>query len=475
MLADNDRAAFTGLEVLWQEQVSPGIDIGQHIQHHLVTGPFGTLDEPARARVERETGGREATDNILPKGLSEGSQRGFPVVRRSGFDLVPEEGLSHFLGVAIEPLSVRLELDDLPVLARGRIIRRASIQGRRAGQRQLLDGQAQALQQCDQRAVGAGPGGHAFGSADEFEVGELLRIAGLEQLLGPSEFQFDVFVIGCGDPARGGASAAALRCRWAVHRGRRAVLDDEGAGGDQGGDFSIAKFLEQAEYVAVDGFLPDTLPGGKVSADEDGLDPCVERRRVEGKQTTFTVAREADLRGRSTGRRGFGLEEIYGGQDLLDFVADDVAAHFEGLPVNPFAMRLVGEAPDPGVAGPRIIPVDQNRYQDLAAVLSQSAGKLSLGQQTRRETGHHFRRFVGIREDDDAGARAAFGTEPEPFRVHVVKNRPANRLDGEGFGCSDLRRVVVSATNRRASTGRRGSTAPMICRSRSRLVCTEAS
>ena len=118
-------------------------------------------------------------------------------------------------------------------------------------------------------------------------------------------------------------------------------------------------------------------------------------------------------------------------------------------------MRLVGEAPDPGVAGPRIIPVDQNRYQDLAAGLSQSAGKLSLGQQTRRETGHHFRRFVGIREDDDAGARAAFGRSQSPSASTSSKTGQRTAWTVKASVAATCAGWPVSATNRRALTGSR--------------------
>ena len=56
--------------------------------------------------------------------------------------------------------------------------------------------------------------------------------------------------------------------------------------------------------------------------------------------TSFAVAEDADfLIGVAA------LESVDGGEDLLDFVADEVAAHVEGLAVEEFAAGLVGALP----------------------------------------------------------------------------------------------------------------------------------
>src|SRR5436190_17414829 len=40
MLADHDRSAFAGLDVIWQQQNAPGKDLGTNIKHELVGAPF---------------------------------------------------------------------------------------------------------------------------------------------------------------------------------------------------------------------------------------------------------------------------------------------------------------------------------------------------------------------------------------------------------------------------------------------------
>src|SRR5208282_494582 len=68
-------------------------------------------------------------------------------------------------------------------------------------------------------------------------------------------------------------------------------------------------------------------------------------------------------------------EPIHGGEDLLHFVADDMAANLVRHSIDPFTVRLVRHA-NARDAGPRIRAVDEHRHEHLATVLSQAAREL---------------------------------------------------------------------------------------------------
>jgi hypothetical protein len=98
--------------------------------------------------------------------------------------------------------------------------------------------------------------------------------------------------------------------------------------------------------VAVKGLLPEALAGAEVAADQAGVDAGIGCRRVEGDQPPFGVAGHgrsaSDRRARSPGV--LGGKPVDRGEDLLDLVADHVAAGLVGLAVDPLAVRLVGVA-----------------------------------------------------------------------------------------------------------------------------------
>ncbi len=69
------------------------------------------------------------------------------------------------------------------------------------------------------------------------------------------------------------------------------------------------------------------------------------------------------------------VQEVDGGENLLDFVTDDVPPHFKRLPVDEFTMRLIGVR-DMRAAREFVAPADEcgNRHQ--APRLRQTPGEL---------------------------------------------------------------------------------------------------
>src|SRR5439155_26675661 len=150
------------------------------------------------------------------------------------------------------------------------------------------------------------------------------------------------------------AAAPFARFRRAVHRWCFAVFHDQTARGDEAGDLGVAKFLEQSEYVPVNWLLPNALTRAEIAAHQRGVNPRIQRRAVKCNQPAFTVAGDADA------PEGLGLlsrqrdilfdKPIDRSRHFLRLVANDVPAHFVRLAIDPFAMRLIGEAAEPGVA-----------------------------------------------------------------------------------------------------------------------------
>ena len=121
---------------------------------------------------------------------------------------------------------------------------------------------------------------------------------------------------------------------WIVNFGVVCDFDHQGARGNEGGDFGVAKFFEEAEDVAIDGFGVEGFSGLKITGDGGGLDTGVNGCGVKGEEAAFAVAEEAD--GEVVGDKG-----IDGGEDFLGFVSDDMATQFISGSVDEFAVRLV--------------------------------------------------------------------------------------------------------------------------------------
>ena len=172
--------------------------------------------------------------------------------------------------------------------------------------------------------------------------------------------------------------------------------------------------MKQSKNIAVDRFLPDALTRREIAADQHGVNARVGGRAVQGDQASFGKSDHADHRildGRF-GRSGFFfLEPINRRQDLLHLVADDMAAHFIGLPINPFAVRLVGETLELRVARPVVLSIDDDRHNHLASVFGQPSRELRLRRQSWRQADQHLRSLIGIGQSHHARPQFAFGLE----------------------------------------------------------------
>src|SRR6266436_1959503 len=194
-----------------------------------------------------------------------------------------------------------------------------------------------------------------------------------------------------------------------------AEFDDQGARGDEAGDLRTAEFGQQAEDLPVNRLFAEPRARIEVTADDGGLDAGVERGGIEGDEAALAVTHQTDVRALDFSARTLNLEGIHRRQDLLHFITDDMAAQTGGL-------------------GP---PVNQNGYQDLAAILGQAPGELAFGREAGSQANDHFRGLAGVRDGHHAGDRLCFGLEPEALTEYALKHRPAHGLNRERFGFCD--------------------------------------
>ena len=131
--------------------------------------------------------------------------------------------------------------------------------------------------------------------------------------------------------------------------------------------------------------------------------------------------------------------------NLLHFVTDDVAAHFVGLAVNPFAMRLVGEPTEQEIAGIRVVAVDQHGHDNLTAVFREAAGELRFGRKARLKPREHLRRLVRIGKGNHASQGVAFGLEKKTLTIDIFKHRPAHGVSAKQVRLSNDRRCRGAA------------------------------
>ena len=156
------------------------------------------------------------------------------------------------------------------------------------------------------------------------------------------------------------------------------MLNHQGARRDKARDLRIAELAQQAEDISIDRFRPDSVTVVEVTADERDLDARIERGGIERDQTALRITSHRKTRLRVLSLAGFRGEPIDGRENFLHFVTDDVPPQLERLTVNPFAMRQVREPSERLIAGPRVLPIDQDGDQHLAAVFRQPAGQLRL-------------------------------------------------------------------------------------------------
>src|SRR5262249_34654188 len=200
-----------------------------------------------------------------------------------------------------------------------------------------------------------------------------------------------------------------------------------------GGEFRIAKLLQQAEHVAVDGLFPDVVVGVEVAADADAADAGVERPRVQGQHPALAVADDADLRILAT----LLGEPVDGGEYLLQFVADQVPAQLERRAVEVLAVGQVGAA-----VALLHLAADERRHDDAAAALSEATGKLRLRRHALHQAGYLLGRLVGVGDGDDIGDLLLSNRdEQQALAVDVADGRPAHRKDLEAGPLADERRL----------------------------------
>ena len=159
--------------------------------------------------------------------------------------------------------------------------------------------------------------------------------------------------------------------------------------------------------IVVDGLLPDAIAIAEVATDECRLDPGVERSGIESKQSPLPISRNRD---RQPVAFVFRLHPVHERKHLLQFIADDVAAHLVTHPINPLPMRDVGLDAETGAAGEFVSPTHQRRDDDLAAKLHEAQRHPRSGSHTLGQPSEHFRRLVGIGKHNDARFHFALGS-----------------------------------------------------------------
>ena len=96
------------------------------------------------------------------------------------------------------------------------------------------------------------------------------------------------------------------------------------------------------------------------------------------------------------------LQKIDGGEHFLHFVADDVPPNLERLPIDEFAMRLVGIR---DVRAPRefVAAADKHRDRHQAIGLRQLLHKLNRFGESCAQPAEHLRRPIRIGQRHHAG------------------------------------------------------------------------
>ena len=190
----------------------------------------------------------------------------------------------------------------------------------------------------------------------------------------------------------------------AVDGGRMAVLNEQCPRVNETGQLGIAELAEQAEEIAINGLLPEPLPGIEIAADQRRRDAGVQGRRMQRDEAAFRMTGNGDRSLAGAGLRVPQLEPVHERERLLHLEADHGPAQHERLPVNPFAMRLVGE-PDARVAGPLVAAVNQHRDDHPATSGGKGARPLAGWRNAWREPRKLLRRLVRIRQRNHLGAR----------------------------------------------------------------------
>ena len=215
----------------------------------------------------------------------------------------------------------------------------------------------------------------------------------------------------------------------------RAGFHDERPRHDQRGQLGIAEFTEQPEHVAVDRLLPDILPAVEIAADAGDVDPRIDRGGVQCEQPSFAVTDDADRLRRGRVRL---CEPVDRRPNLLHFVANQMAAHLVGGPIEHFPVRrgrMLFAVP-----GDRqfVTAINQRRHKHAATALGETPRDLVFGRDAGGESDKRFGRLFAVGNDHDAGSKRPAGRlDEQPFAVNAVEGRPANGQNAKSVAASD--------------------------------------
>ncbi len=227
-----------------------------------------------------------------------------------------------------------------------------------------------------------------------------------------------------GFEATGGAS----QFRGDGDVGPGAGFDQESARGDHGGEFSASELAEEAEGVAIDGFLPDVDAGVEGAGDGRDADAGVDGGGFEGDEAALSVAEDSDF----PGLRYFPavlVPPVDQREDLLNLVAGERPAQFVGRALEELAVCELCAA----VAG-LDVAIDESGDEDPAAVLGEPNCDLPVGRNSGQQPGELLGCLVGVGQDDDIGQelRAVVlvregGEEDQSLAGRVAERGPEDR------------------------------------------------
>ena len=383
------RAPLAGGDPLGYHDHAPREHVGPDVEDDVPGRPSVRLADLARPGVERHVRRVERADAVPAEALAIGTRafdelcrghvgRDFSVFHFSpcqlGQDAEEKRSIANMLGRPHQSLDVPLHFEHRPGVARARIESLPAV--RKRARRTRRQGKAQPFRKLAERLR-------------RYRRDRPIAVAGDES--------------GCGEPRSPGGNAIELganrrpgrRLPGALAAGERwnlGVLDHQVAGQDERGDLGIAEPFEQAPDVAIDRLFPHPPASIEVAAHERAIDTRVDGRGIEGHQTAFGIADDADLRRLAAA----GAEAVDRGEHFLDFEADRVPAHVEGLPVDRLPPGLL-TLTKLRIGGLDQLPPDQRRNDQFAAALGQETSELALRRQPGGEAKNLFGSLPGIR------------------------------------------------------------------------------
>ena len=121
-----------------------------------------------------------------------------------------------------------------------------------------------------------------------------------------------------------------------------------------------------------------------------------------------------------------------------------------GLPVDPLAVRLVGEAYG-GVSRPGVGAVDERGNDDAESAGGETPRELRRRVDPGRETRELLRGLIRVRERDDVAHRRVPGLEQQAFALHSFEHRPAHLIGAKlrGLGRERAAGLVSKALQAR--------------------------